>query len=263
MTDLHTYTRRVALVRMLEDEGDEIPESSIDRIRDLALEAMGDADPVRRWEYRDDGAGTVEMPDSTLAEAIESSDEANRDGTYWSSSTQYWPYTLYCPDTGEEHGQHTTVEPPEPECAGGHTHDWQSPHEVVGGLTGNPGVYGHGGGVIITEVCPHCGTYRVTDTWAEGPYPGQQGWESTSYREADERSREWVNARASETITDALDEDDRCTEYEIDEDGDIVATCVDEAAAEALRQNYYYHRNLPIRYIDAEAASVSITPLTI
>ena len=83
------------------------------------------------------------------------------------------------------------IEPTEPECTSD-DHDWRNPLSVVGGLKENPGVYGHGAGVTITEVCKHCGWYRITDTWAQDPSTGEQGLESIEYREPDDQSLEWV-----------------------------------------------------------------------
>src|SRR5690606_1602198 len=98
----------------------------------------------------------------------------------------------------------------EPECADDQDHDWQSPHEVLGGLEENPGVQGHGGGVIIREVCAHCGKYKITDTWAN--HGGQQGFTSVKYEDADERSREWARDQRIcslrtevERVLDAMD----------------------------------------------------------
>jgi hypothetical protein len=95
------------------------------------------------------------------------------------------------------------LDPEEPPC--GHKrhpnpegHDWQSPHEVVGGLKENPGVQGHGGGVTIEEVCARCGTYKVTDTWAQDMTDGEQGLTSTAYRDSDECSEEWVESLKSD-----------------------------------------------------------------
>lgn len=49
-----------------------------------------------------------------------------------------------------------------------HKHEWQSP-QWLGGVKENPGVWGHGGGVIVHEVC-ECGARKITDTWANnGP----------------------------------------------------------------------------------------------
>ena len=74
----------------------------------------------------------------------------------------------------------TTIEVDEPNCEKS-DHDWQSPHDIVGGCEENPGVHGHGGGVVITEVCAHCGMYKITDTWAQNRSTGEQGLTSVEY----------------------------------------------------------------------------------
>lgn len=84
------------------------------------------------------------------------------------------------------------IEPDEPDCEDGHEHDWRSPYSVLGGVKENPGVWGNGGGVLLKEVCAHCGTYRITDTWAQCPSTGEQGLHSTAYEDADECSLAWV-----------------------------------------------------------------------
>lgn len=83
------------------------------------------------------------------------------------------------------------IDPEEPECVADE-HDWHSPHSVVGGIAENPGVWGHGGGVIVKEVCAHCGVYRIRDTWAQRPDTGEQGLESVKCLPADEVSLRWV-----------------------------------------------------------------------
>lgn len=85
-----------------------------------------------------------------------------------------------------------TVEPEEPQCMDENEHDWQSPHAIVGGVEENPGVHGHGGGVVITEVCMRCGCGRHTDTWAQDS-SGRQGLRSVKYV-ADEFSVELSEA---------------------------------------------------------------------
>ncbi len=85
-------------------------------------------------------------------------------------------------DVSEE--SHTiTIEPEEPDCVDGEGHDWQSPVEIVGGCKENPGVFGHGGGVIMQEVCMRCGCGKKTDTWAQNPSNGVEGLTSVSYEE--------------------------------------------------------------------------------
>jgi len=73
------------------------------------------------------------------------------------------------------------LDPPEPACADGKAHDWQAPHEIVGGIEDNPGVWGNGGGVIINEVCMRCGCARIINTWAQDRSDGTQGLRSTRY----------------------------------------------------------------------------------
>ncbi len=85
---------------------------------------------------------------------------------------------------GEElHYERYQIDPPEPDCTSDKGHDWQSPIQVVGGIEENPGVQGHGGGVVIHEVCVHCGYARITDTWAQDMETGEQGLNSVSYSE--------------------------------------------------------------------------------
>jgi hypothetical protein len=69
----------------------------------------------------------------------------------------------------------------QPACVDGEDHDWQSPIEIVGGIKENPGVWGHGGGVTIQEVCLRCGCGKCTDTWAQDPETGEQGLRSIKY----------------------------------------------------------------------------------
>jgi hypothetical protein len=91
--------------------------------------------------------------------------------------------------------RHTVeVEPAEPECEDGQAHDWQAPHEIVGGIEENPGVWGHGGGVYINQVCMHCGCGKTIDTWAQNRETGEQGLTSVSYEEG--KYAEEVAARA-------------------------------------------------------------------
>jgi hypothetical protein len=74
------------------------------------------------------------------------------------------------------------IDPVMPECNHlSSKHNWQSPIDLVGGCEENPGVFGHGGGVFITEVCLRCGCERTIDTWAQDRTDGEQGLRSVSY----------------------------------------------------------------------------------
>jgi hypothetical protein len=128
-----------------------------------------------------------------------------------------------------------TIEPDEPSCTDsrGDDHDWQSPIELVGGIKENPGVFGHGGGVRIHEVCIYCGTERVTDTWAQNPANGEQGLNSVEYEEgkyADEVAPEYryevtesVNAGHALITVDAyvLGEKVAGAMFDVDSEGEL------------------------------------------
>lgn len=101
------------------------------------------------------------------------------------SASTFWVDTYIIevgPDGAEETVATVTtaIDPSEPDCTE-KAHDWQSPHEIVGGLKENPGVWGNGGGVRIVEVCMHCGCRRETNTWATRPDTGEQGLRSLRY----------------------------------------------------------------------------------
>ena len=76
----------------------------------------------------------------------------------------------------------------EPSCIHGHDHKWVSPHEVVGGRKEYPGVFNvkdTKNGMIMIDVCEHCGKYRSLLL-----FPGVI---FTSYKDADKISNEWLN----------------------------------------------------------------------
>ena len=66
------------------------------------------------------------------------------------------------------------VEPLAPPCSGKEGHEWSSDFIV-------PSVRAHGGGIILTECCMHCGCARITDTWAQDLSTGKEGLRSTRY----------------------------------------------------------------------------------
>jgi hypothetical protein len=143
-----------------------------------------------------DGNADIEIEAETAEEAA----QEYVDGGDWETTGVTWWIDIRCTpldDAGEdiEDDAETitiAVEPEEPECTEA-DHDWCNPLEVVGGIESNPGVWGHGGGVEITEVCRHCGAYRITDTWAQRQDTGEQGLRSTEYRDADSDSLVWVD----------------------------------------------------------------------
>lgn len=171
-----------------EDPGaeDELMQASMlaDEARDAARTALVNSDCPRQWKLREEGFEydeiTASSADEALQIAIDNCDRANYpdcEGTF------FIDVRVDCEETGERDSTTVPLEPMEPDCADDEAHDWQSPHSLVGGLEENPGVHGNGGGVVITEVCRHCGCKRVTDTWAQNPSNGEQGLESVEYEE--------------------------------------------------------------------------------
>ena len=174
--------------------------TNTNRLRD-EMKSDHDDDHDRVYEIRDsNGWWKITSRPSTLHSDVEVS---VRDGD-WSElgETWWWSGRVSCEEDGtDESVGPYAIEPGVPRCRKGKEHDWQSPHEVVGGITENPGVQGHGGGVLITEVCAHCGRYRHTDTWAQCSQTGRQGLTSICYADADQDSLDWI-ARRDERITE-------------------------------------------------------------
>lgn len=156
----------------------------------ITTEAAG---PTLHTYLCDDGNAEIEIvaesPRAAAREYAEAYDP--EDSTSWIDVR-----VVEVDDEGEEVEDHdwitVEIEPTEPECAEDHDHEWESPCELLGGIEDNPGCWGHGGGVVYTEVCRHCGTYRTTDTWAQRMDTGEQGLTAVSYREADSESRAWA-----------------------------------------------------------------------
>ncbi len=153
---------------------------------------------------------TEQLDPCTLDEAREAADAWARDGSYDDESSTVWVEiqildpARYEPraDSVRDAIEETVtvqIDPRAPRCAEGRAreHEWISPIEIVGGIPENPGVWGHGGGVVITEVCAHCGCARKNDTWAQD-HSGRQGLTSISYDEDRlvERWRAWRDAQA-------------------------------------------------------------------
>lgn len=157
----------------------------------------------------DDGNAEVEYPDAKTGEAaaqqyVSDGDWGEVESTCW-IKVWAWRVGYALDEDGDpvtlriDRDCHTvTLDPEEPDCTDDHAgHNWRSPHSVLGGIKENPGVWGNGGGVIIREVCAHCGVYRETDTWAQDRETGEQGLRSVQYREADEVSERWVRERVA------------------------------------------------------------------
>jgi len=78
----------------------------------------------------------------------------------------WWP-------TGNKETFVESIHPSEPPCHEGLEHDWQSPHEFVGGLKEDPGVFSSGPGIFLKEVCMTCGCSYLKDQGAHNTIDGR------------------------------------------------------------------------------------------
>lgn len=149
---------------------------------------------LRQWDISEHGYTFASVTADTLEEALAAAREkveSGDSGYDLSEGTVYADYYVTNAVTGECDSFSVTWEAQEPACEDDE-HDWQSPYELLGGIKENPGVWSHGGGVIIRECCARCGRYRITDTWAQRPDTGEQGLREVRYEDADEASLAWV-----------------------------------------------------------------------
>lgn len=164
--------------------------------------------------YADDGNAEVHFPDASSGR--EAAEEYVAEGDWGERTKTSW-VRVYAwrgergTDLAEETRETHTIEiePDEPECSHDDGHDWQSPVEIVGGIESNPGVRGHGGGVVVDECCVRCGCRRTTDTWAQDRDTGEQGLTSVEYEEgayAEELDRAVARALEGGPIPDGMED---------------------------------------------------------
>jgi hypothetical protein len=137
----------------------------------------------RRYELCEGGHWYETVDAASASDALAIARENVDRGNYpEAEGTLYIDIRARRVDDHDDEETDTVVLPPEePECSHDDGHDWQSPYRLVGGLKENPGVFGHGGGVIMHSVCMRCGCERVTDTWAQRRDTGEQGLTEVSY----------------------------------------------------------------------------------
>lgn len=147
------------------------------------------------YRISDDGASETIEADS-MTEAMKIAAETWQDGS-WDSKCLISVRVAELDEEGEETGEVDWVnvecgdDPEAPKCTEDE-HDWCNPHEVVGGLDSNPGVWSKGGTTIVArEVCRHCGCYRTTTNYGSQRNPGQ--CDTVEYDAADECSLAWIS----------------------------------------------------------------------
>lgn len=171
-----------------------------ERVVVIARADLARSDEPREYEVRDEGA-TWEITSSPSE--IDADVEASvRDGDWGADGAWVWSGGVSCEIDGYSEMHSVEFVAALPDCTEAE-HDWQSPHSVLGGCDSNPGVWGNGGGVVIKEVCSHCGIYQLTDTAASDGSGGT--FRAVSYRDADDASLAWVNRRVLAADVKALE----------------------------------------------------------
>lgn len=156
-------------------------DAAVEAARATSVAYMIAHDVTRTWQLTEAGYSYEEIEADSATEALDiARDNVDRANYSDAEGTIWIDVRVSCEATGEEETATVELHEDEPSCTES-AHDWQSPHEILGGCESNPGVWGHGGGVIIREVCMCCGCERVTDTWAQRPDTGEQGLTSVSY----------------------------------------------------------------------------------
>jgi hypothetical protein len=157
-----------------------VAQDDVERKVDALRERLAASDEPRNWRLCEAGRWYTAVQASNCAAALAEA-RGNVDASNYDVTETIWiDVAVHCIETDESDEATVVLHPAEPKCS--HAgHDWQSPYEIVGGLECNPGVWGHGGGVKVEEVCMHCGCARLTDTWAQRPDTGEQGLTSTTY----------------------------------------------------------------------------------
>ena len=144
---------------------------------DTGLRAVRHA---RGW-WAGDSNAAVHYPDAKSAG--EAAREYADDGWGEIAETTWihvWTWTQ--DEGGEQHDREyhvVEIDPEEPDCVEDELHEWT-----------DEAVRGHGGGVLISDVCAHCGLTRTIDTWAQDRETGQQGLRSISYAPGDPPGRD-------------------------------------------------------------------------
>lgn len=251
------------------DRYDNIPSMLLDAMESESVNGVSigdcivteiDDDPalvLPGW-YADDGNAEVYFPDAKSGK--EAAEQYVEDGDYGDSGgiveVSYWKRAIcmYKDEDGEEDIDDDVkidyetidveIQTPEPPCCQEEGHNWESPHELLGGLEENPGVWGHGAGVIENTVCSNCGMQRCIDTAATDPSTGREFTEY-SYKEPNEKTLAWAMRKNMERDIESILEDvdaviqyeytqqygDPVLKIEIDEDADAeeVADAIERA----------------------------------
>ena len=122
-----------------------------------------------------DGYGDFSVEATSLQMAVEAAREQVI-GAADADDTTYWMQLNVQNDDDEDENsvEKLAIHPDIPACIDGEDHQWESPHEIVGGIVSNPGVWAsNGAGTESTECCMHCFCARIEDDGAQDRQTGE------------------------------------------------------------------------------------------
>jgi hypothetical protein len=128
---------------------------------------------VPEGAYRcDDGSGESDIEADSAQEAAE---QYARECDYEIDRRSIFVVVNTEDFEGDTDSFTVVLDPEEPECEEGYTHDWR-----------RTAVQGNGGGTLTSEECRWCGVQRTSNTWATNPSDGTQGHRTIEYAEPHE-----------------------------------------------------------------------------
>jgi hypothetical protein len=136
---------------------------------------------MAKWTLRDGESGVTETVEGALYEARERAEAWAREGDYGEITSTIWVDVEIDDEDGDTVETVTVeIDPREPDCTAAE-HHW-----IADGAKGFGYVLrGNGGGVISQAACVHCGTRRISDSWAQRPDTGEQGLDSVRYEDGE------------------------------------------------------------------------------
>ncbi len=139
---------------------------------------------MQTYTVTDDSDTEETIQAESLDDALRQARDWMRDE--WSDSAPCRVYGVVTDPDGDDHQTAVVIDPPEPPCTHNGGHKWAASVEIEGGLTENPGAWGHGGGARIGKHCARagCAVTREMDTWASD-HTGEP-FEKLDYGELDE-----------------------------------------------------------------------------
>jgi hypothetical protein len=154
-------------------------------------------DDLQSWEVRRNGSVTgwiVARSVSMALIVVRDSFPKTRveAGIAETNETVFVELSVSCSKTGESGSTSIAFHPAEPTCLSGRRHSWTVRDETDPFDQTPGGMMETREGVLVTEVCCHCGCYKVTDAFEKRADHLHARATTLSYRSANTLSLSWI-----------------------------------------------------------------------